>query len=105
MALAEKNAERSGILTDDEQVLRAMEADLEGKYIPYRASNKRYNADLTQQEMDTLEKTMLSSISRVGTEMCSGAAGAVPKIIHSEDPCKYCAMKEVCRTAGGEDDE
>ena len=61
--------------------------------------------DLTPDEMDTLEKTMLSSISRVGTEMCSGAAGAVPKIIHSEDPCKYCAMKEVCRTAGGDDGE
>ena len=105
MALAEKNADRSGILTDDEQVLRAMEANLEGKYIPYRIDNKRSNADLSPEEMDALEQTMLSSISRVGTEMCSGAAGAVPRVIHSEDPCKYCAMKEVCRAAGGDDDE
>ena len=105
MALAEKNAERSGILTDDEQVLRAMEANLEGKYIPYRIDNKRSNADLSPEEMDALKQTMLSSISRVGTEMCSGAAGAVPKIFHNQDPCKYCVMKEICRTAGGEDDE
>ena len=103
--LAEKNADRSGILTDDERVLQAMEANLEGKYIPYRSSNKRGNADLSPAEMDAMEQTMRDTVARVGTEMCSGAAGAVPQIIHSEDPCKYCVMKEVCRTAGGEDNE
>ena len=103
--LAEKNADRSGILTDDERVLQAMEANLEGKYSPYRSSNKRGNADLSPAEMDAMEQTMRDTVARVGTEMCSGAAGAVPQIIHSEDPCKYCVMKEVCRTAGGEDNE
>ena len=47
--LAEENADRSGILTDDERVLRAMEVDLEGKYIPYKTNvkDKRSNADLS----------------------------------------------------------
>lgn len=105
--LAEENADRSGILTDDERVLRAMEVDLEGKYIPYKTNvkDKRSNADLSPEEMDEMEMTMLNSIARVGTEMCSGAAGAVPQIFHNQDPCKYCVMKEICRTAGGEDDE
>lgn len=103
--LAEKNADRSGVLTDDEHVLRAMEAELEGKYIPYRKDNKRYNADLSEAEMAAMEQTMLDTVARVGAEMCSGAAGAVPQILHSEDPCKYCAMKEICRTAGGDDGE
>ena len=105
ISLAEKNVERSGILTDDEKVLRAMEADLEGKYIPYRSKNKRYNADYSDGEMDALEQSMLNAIARVGSEMCGGAAGAVPQKLHSEDPCTYCKMKEVCRATGGEDDE
>ena len=55
--------------------------------------------------MAAMEQTMLDTVARVGAEMCSGAAGAVPQILHSEDPCKYCAMKEICRTAGGDDGE
>ena len=105
--LAEANADRSGILTDDERVLRAMEANLEGNFIPYKINTKykQGNADMSPAEMDAMEQTMVNSISRVATEMCSGAAAAAPMTIHSQKPCEYCVMKEVCRAARGKNDE
>ena len=56
-------------------------------------------------KMEQLEQTMIGSIARVGGEMCSGAAEARPMKLHGKDPCTYCIMKEVCRAAGGEDNE
>ena len=55
--------------------------------------------------MEQLEQTMIDSIARVGGEMCSGAAEARPMKLHGKVPCTYCIMKEVCRAAGGEDNE
>ena len=63
-------------------------------------------ADLVDQWSAAGQKNIFGTTVKV-SEMQSeaGAAGAVPRVIHSEDPCKYCAMKEVCRTAGGDDGE
>ena len=55
--------------------------------------------------MTEIETTMLSAIARVGGEMCRGLADANPNKTHGKLPCEYCVMKEVCRAAGGEDDE
>ena len=107
IALAEENVDRSGVLLSDETVLRAMERDLGGKYIPATQGKKgiKSSAALSGEEMEQLEQTMIDSIARVGGEMCSGAAEARPMKLHGKDPCTYCIMKEVCRAAGGEDNE
>ncbi len=105
--LAENSVNRSGILLKDENVLRAMDANLSGTYIPARMGKKGITSSSTldEGEMTEIENTMLSAIARVGGEMCRGLADANPSKIHGKLPCEYCIMKEVCRAAGGEDDE
>jgi len=93
---------RSGVLLADEDVLRAMDADLSGKFIPVRAKKEGFSgtAAVSEAELKELERMTRESIARVGTEMCTGGAEAQPKKLHGQDPCEWCAMKEVCRTGG-----
>jgi len=90
---------RSGVLVEDEHVLRAMEPDLSGRYLPikYVKKDDRYSGTVTDEELAELEKTMRQSIARIGRQLCSGEAQAQPQRIHTKDPCAYCRMKTVCR--------
>ena len=91
--------DRSGVLLADERVLRAMEADLAGKFIPVSLKRDTLSgkAAATEAEIASLEKTMRETIARIGTEMCAGGAQAQPRTLHGMDPCTYCAMKPLCR--------
>ena len=98
--LVQKNILRSGILTDDERVLRAMEPDLSGTFLPikYVKKDDRYSGTVTADELAALETTMRQSIARIGRQMCEGGAQAQPQRIHTNDPCAFCRMKPLCRT-------
>ncbi len=98
--LVQKNILRSGILTDDERVLRAMEPDLAGTFLPikYVKKDDRYSGTVTADELAALETTMRQSIARIGRQMCEGGAQAQPQRIHTNDPCAFCRMKPLCRT-------
>ena len=90
---------RSGILVEDEHVLRAMEPDLAGKFLPvkYVKKDDRYSGTVSDEELSQLEETMRQSIARIGRELCSGGAQAQPQRIHTNDPCAFCQMKPICR--------
>ena len=105
--MAEENVERSGILLSDEAVLRAMEADLEGRYIPVTMEKDgiRGKSAVTGGEMEALEREMCASIARIGGEMSRGEAQARPQVIHGKDPCQWCKMKPVCRRGGAEKED
>ena len=101
-AAAEENVARSGVLLSDETILRAMEDDLAGRYIPVKMKKDgsfgpcAYSPDA----MAALEGTLRDTVSRIGGEMCSGDAGARPRIVHGQSPCEDCPMQPVCRTGG-----
>ncbi len=99
---------RKGLLLDDENVLRAMDGELAGKYLSVKA--KKDGGFTNADSLTSLEgfKTLLSSIedtvSRIGNEIKKGNASAKPLQDKNHDACKYCVMRPVCRKqrkAGG----
>ena len=89
----------NGLLIDDPDVLRAMEPDLEGLFIPVSILN---SGELSKSSsLATLEQFgyIRDRIQRLLTDMAEqlhvGAVDAVP-IGGDEDGCRYCDYHDVC---------
>lgn len=95
-----------GLLLDDEQVLRAMERDGQGLFIPVR-----YNRDGTlrggNKKLASLEKmgAIAAHVERLlgqmAEEVYAGAFPARPTVKGNERPCAYCPYRAVCRHEDG----
>ncbi len=94
---------KSGLLLRDEAVLRAMDPALAGEYIPVRMKKDgslyadSLKTAVTEEDFDVLYRTMTDTVAKIGAEMRSGLADAVPMKDPKSSPCDYCAMKAVCR--------
>lgn len=104
--LAADNVARSGFLCANERVLRAMEPELAGRFLPVRMKKDKLSGGtvLDGDGMEALEQTMRETIARIGGELCEGGAQAVPRMLHGQNPCEWCAMKRVCRAARGKEE-
>ncbi len=96
LSTAEDKLARSGLLLEDNDILRAMNRDLDEKFI--FALNKRGNSAFASSEKfiniyNQLEETVL----KIATELQGGKADADPLEYGGESPCKYCASKPICR--------
>ena len=100
---AEKSLSRDGILIDDVEILRAMEKDLAGKYIP--VSLKKDGSFGAHSKVESLEgfgnilSQIENTVKRLSAELKSGSANAVPLKRGKDSPCKYCKSKAICRRA------
>ena len=100
---AEGSLIRSGILLNDENVLEAMETGLSGKYIPVTV--KKEQLKISHGELKTLDEfgSLLNEVSdvliRIGEALKSGDASAEPIKNPQLNPCRYCAMSYICRSA------
>ena len=105
-AAAEASIDRTGFLTSDETVLRAMERALAGRYLPVREKAGKLSGGvlLDADGMASLEAELNETIARIGREMCAGGAEASPLALHGKNPCDWCAMRTICRAARGKED-
>ncbi len=101
--IADKSIERKGILLNDMDVLRAMDKQLDGSYIPVKLY-KNGNLSNTQylQTLEEFGKTseMIDGILKnIAKDMKSGKINASPMEMKNknESPCLYCKMKPICR--------
>ena len=102
---AKKSVYRRGILLDDPDVLRAMDKEMAGRYIPvklnkdgsYSANSVKNLASL--EKMGDLVGTLDRVICRIAGEMRGGEVSARPMQSGHMDACKKCDMKAVCRSA------
>lgn len=94
---------REGLLLNDERILRAMDANLEGKYIPI--SQKKDGTFSSKIELETLEEMgslmeeVCETLRGIGADMKQGKADPSPLVHERQAPCSYCEMKSVCRKA------
>ena len=92
---------RSGMLISDGEILRAMEKNLKGRYIPVKV--KKDGGFSTVVPLETVEqfgKLMEDVSEKIGSicnELKNGVASAVPMKNKRHDGCRYCAMQAVCR--------
>ena len=97
---------RKGLLLEDDNVLRAMDAELSGKYLPVKIKKDGEFSAASAASLTSLEgfKTLLSSIEdtvgSIGEEIKRGNAAANPLRINKRDACEYCAMRPICRKQG-----
>lgn len=103
LARADKQLARKGIVLDDEDVLRAMDSELTGKYIPCRQLKKggmsSPESRATAEEFDQIYTQLGQTIRRVAGELHAGIAHARPCKHNKEYPCKTCPVKPICRAA------
>lgn len=102
--LAEKEIERGGFLLGDERVLRAMDQEGKGQYIPATITDKgikKSNYVRTASELDDAFEAMKESLCRLGGEIRGGKCAAVPNMHDRKSPCEYCGMKNICRVSKG----
>lgn len=94
---ADKNLERSGILLSDENVLRAVNTDMDYRFMV--SVNKRdpskalKNAD----EFGEISKAVSDKLIEIFNELRSGNACISPLEHDGMLPCEYCRMRSVCR--------
>lgn len=100
---AENSIGRIGMLLNDEEILRAMDKNLEQKYIPIKLykngnfSNTKYLK--TVEEFGKLSEEIDGILRKIASDMKSGVVRAEPMETKNEmdSPCVYCKMKPVCR--------
>ncbi len=92
---------RSGILTDNVEILQKMDPDLSGKYIPIKLKKDGTFASGAQvasaAEFEKLKSELLRTVADISDEMRSGAAEAKPMKNKALDPCEWCKMNLICK--------
>ena len=105
LADAQKSVYRRGILLDDPDVLRAMDKEMAGRYIPVKLNKDGSYSAASVKSLASLEKmgdlvgTLDRVICRIAGEMRGGEVSARPMQSGHVDACKHCEMKTVCRSA------
>ncbi len=99
----ERKLTRSGLLLRDEAVLRAMDPDLAGEYIPVRVKKDgSYYAGAEKSTADAegfseLYRELCGTVTKISRDMRSGNASVTPEKRGGTSPCEYCGMRAVCR--------
>lgn len=100
---AENSLSRDGLLIDDENILRAMDSQLSGRYIPVKLKKDgSFTASSPVQSLEEfglLLRKVETTVSRISSELKGGHADAKPLTRPGTDICRYCPNKPICRSA------
>ncbi len=100
-ARASDGLERTGILINDEELLRAMEKKLEKKYIPvWLKKDGALGSTLSLEDIAGFGKLMKNAektIAEIGGRMKHGEASAQPLCDNKRNACEFCSYGAVCR--------
>ncbi len=101
---AKENLAVNGLVLEDEEIVRAMDATLSGRYAP--SPLDRYGKMTWGKSFATIEKLegllsgMKNTVGHIGTMMRQGVANAEPFVLKADkSPCEYCSYFPVCRKA------
>lgn len=94
---AESKLVRSGVILNEEEVLKAMNHSLNPKFLAGSYKGKIKESTLkSMQEFDGIYEKLKDIIIRFSTELNDGNVSAKP-IKQKKSPCEYCKSKPVCR--------
>jgi len=96
-----KESKRSGLITDDTQLLQAMEHCQEDpEFLPYKLTKSGRKGDLaTQEQWDLLEKHVDRVLREKVEELSTGSTEANPYSRGARNSCTWCRFGPVCRFA------
>jgi ATP-dependent helicase/nuclease subunit B len=94
---------RSGILTDDPEILRAINHDLDSAIVSKFKEDSEGNligkSLMSNDGFEEIYSMLSETIINVAQSMKDGKANAVPLRKGEKAPCRYCKMKSVCRAS------
>ena len=101
--LAAKKLKRSGLLLDDEELLRDMNDELSPDFLAGIKKNARSDtlkgrALTSAEQFESLFCDIRRTVLDIAKEMRGGRADATPLIYGNLDPCAYCTSRSICRT-------
>ncbi|MBR5491345.1 MAG: PD-(D/E)XK nuclease family protein [Oscillospiraceae bacterium] len=101
-----KGLRRSGLVLDEEAVLKAMEHGDEPVYIPVTIKKGEYTGDglASAEQLGLLSRHIDATLRDMAKEMHSGCISADPYYrSSSENACRYCDYASACHFGGEED--
>ena len=107
---AQSTLARRGLLTNDESILRAMEQDLGGRYIPVKEGKDGIKAKgksltlIDQDDFAVVREETERVICEVARELIEGHIEALPLEYKGDVKCRYCEMRAVCRAFDRDND-
>lgn len=101
--MASARISRSGLLYSDDEILAAMNAGFDPKFLGGAKKDSKGitkgNNLLDIDGFNQLYEIIGETISRIAAEMRSGIASASPKLSPGKSPCDWCRYSAVCRSA------
>ena len=103
---AEEKLGRVGVYLDDEAVLRAMDGELAGRFVPVKETKgggyegRGKTALVTLEAFGELYDQIGETVGKIAAGMRSGSAEARPRRTSGEDPCAWCSSRWICRIGG-----
>lgn len=105
LAKVRKSVYHRGLLLEDPEILRAMDRDMKGRFIPVSLKKDGGYSQYSLPSLASLERMgelvseISSTVCRIAGEIRAGEAVARPIAQKKDYACKYCEMKSVCRSA------
>ncbi len=92
----------TGLLNDDESILRQMELSLEGKIIPAHIrpnGNSFYSSEalVSEESFRIIFNYLELILQRIGSAIMDGNIEPIPLKVGNNSECKYCDYRSVCR--------
>jgi len=95
--------EKSGIVLAEEEILRAMDEELSGRFAPVKATSsgmKGLNGTVcldSVEEFGRLQEELETILTGIFEEMKAGRASAQPMRIGDRTPCTWCEHRYICK--------
>ena len=95
----DKSFKMNGILLDDEEVIRAMEKEVSGIYIPVKKAKDGYtkaSSLITKKQIENLRKYAYNLLTEMADKLYDGQIDATPLTNGKITPCDYCEYWSIC---------
>ena len=96
---AKKAYRMDGIVIDDAEVIQAMERDVQGIYIPVKATSGGYKKDkvASLERMGNIKRHIENTVVDIARTLYDGDVDACPIVKPGYTACDYCDYAAVCR--------
>ena len=94
---------RSGLVINDEEILRAMNKELDPKFLADVKTDKsgmlKGKSLMSYEGFEQTFTELDETLCEIAKDIKSGEASAKPMPVSNKYPCEYCEMKNICRSA------
>ncbi|MEG2196170.1 MAG: helicase-exonuclease AddAB subunit AddB [Cellulosilyticaceae bacterium] len=96
-----KNFKLSGLVLEDEEIIRMMDEDGTGQIIPVKfnkdGSVAKRSSVADENQFEQLREFIVDKVRMLGKDILDGKVSANPYKLTSKDPCTYCKYQAICQ--------